>query len=73
MTEEEERAATYLESCARRRGFQAALSRDLRGSEDARRRVDESWDARRPDGAMRYEPKRLAEARKVARCESGDE
>jgi hypothetical protein len=69
MTQEEGRAAAYLESCARRQAYQATLSRGRGGSEGARRQVDEGWDALRPDGAQKYEPKRLAEARKVAGCE----
>lgn len=64
MTEEEERAARYLESCARRKAYRSARERDLRGSEAARKSVDEAWDAMRsnPD----YEPRRLTEARRVA-------
>lgn len=61
--DEEERAAAYLESCARQKAYQSARERGLRGSESARRRVDEAWDAMRSEPV--WEPKRLKEARKV--------
>lgn len=64
MTDEEERAAAYLESCARRKSYQSARERGLRGSEGARHRVDLAWDAMRAEPV--WEPKRLKEARKVA-------
>lgn len=72
MTNEEERAAAYLESCAKRKMYQSARERGLRGSEAARRRVDVAWDALRAEPV--WEPKRLKEARKAAEalgCEDG--
>lgn len=62
MTDEEERAARHLESCARRRAYESANARRLRGSEAARREADEAWDALRVEPV--YEPRRLKEARR---------
>lgn len=72
MTDEEERAVAYLESCARRKAYRSARERGLRGSESARRGVDEAWDAMRAEPL--YEPKRLTEARRTAErlgCDDG--
>jgi hypothetical protein len=64
VTEEEERAAAYLESCARRKAYESANARRLKGSEAARVGAEKAWDALRTE--PRREPRRLAEARRQA-------
>lgn len=66
MTAEEERAAAYLESKSRRATFEERRRLQLKGSEAARRRLSERWDALLPDRLREHGPARLAAAQRNA-------